>query len=38
LSRLVETSASVEVDAEPIGPPATDAAFEMPAGLLDTDA
>jgi hypothetical protein len=36
--RLVETSASVEVDAEPIGPPATGAAFEMPAGLLDTDA
>jgi len=28
----------VEVDAEPIGPPGPDAAFEMPAGLLDTDA
>ena len=36
--RLVETSALVEVDAEPIGPPRPDAAFEMPAGLLDTDA
>jgi biotin carboxylase len=36
--RLVETSAMVEVDAEPIGPPEADAAFEMPAGLLDTDA
>jgi biotin carboxylase len=36
--RLVETSAMVEVDAEPIGPPRPDAAFEMPAGLLDTDA
>ena len=36
--RLAETSAMVEVDAEPIGPPEPDAAFEMPAGLLDTDA
>lgn len=36
--RLAETSAMVEVDAEPIGPPAADATFEMPAGLLDTDA
>lgn len=36
--RLLETSALVEVDAEPIGPPEPDATFEMPAGLLDTDA
>jgi carbamoylphosphate synthase large subunit len=36
--RLAKTSAMVEVDAEPIGPPEPDAAFEMPAGLLDTDA
>lgn len=36
--RLAETSAMVEVDVEPAGPPAPDATFEMPAGLLDTDA
>jgi len=35
---LAETSAMVEVDAEPAGPPEPDATFEMPAGLLDTDA
>ncbi|QUQ65175.1 ATP-grasp domain-containing protein [Kutzneria sp. CA-103260] len=38
LRRLAETSAMVEVDAEPAGPPEPDATFEMPAGLLDTDA
>jgi biotin carboxylase len=36
--RLVAASAAVQVDAEAIGPPAPDATFEMPAGLLDTDA
>ncbi|MFI9380002.1 acetyl-CoA carboxylase biotin carboxylase subunit family protein [Kutzneria sp. NPDC052558] len=35
---LAETSAMVEVSADPAGPPEPDAAFEMPAGLLDTDA
>jgi biotin carboxylase len=37
LDRLTRAAALVELDAEPVGPPAPDAPFEMPAGLLDVD-
>ncbi len=37
LDRLDTAAALVELDTEPIGPPQADAAFEMPAGLLDVD-
>ncbi|MFC4031265.1 acetyl-CoA carboxylase biotin carboxylase subunit family protein [Streptomyces polygonati] len=35
--RLAAAAALVELDTEPVGPPAADAPFAMPAGLLDVD-
>ncbi|GAA1228744.1 ATP-grasp domain-containing protein [Kitasatospora nipponensis] len=37
LDRLAVAAALVTVEAEPVGPPAPDAPFAMPAGLLDVD-
>jgi hypothetical protein len=37
LRRLDAAAALVELRTDPVGPPAPDAPFEMPAGLLDVD-